>query len=616
MEIMKTKIYFQLFAVLSILAGSMSATAQELNESLTVEGDYDATVRHQERINMLPTRITGELPKASLPFASAGVPSNSAPSIFAMPATAWQSSRTFSEYKGYLDFGIGSYLNIVGSAGYRFIDNEKSIFGVMLQHNSSSLFSPFKYEWNESQSATLPDEAKRVKSDSRISFYASHDFGIGRLNADISYHYDHFNYYGVPQETVLSYGKIPAQNLNDFRLSAVWNGSVVRNSVDYKIGVAYHYFGYNQSYLTSANDGSITPYTPQKENRFTLDASISKCWKNESWLGLNFSGDYVGYTKPEHGQTYYFAKNYANFLLTPYYEFNVDNLSLHVGANIDITTDTHSTQTFSSENNFSGVHLSPDVKLGWRIGNVGLYAQALGGVELKTLAMNSHLDYYQCPQISSTMPFYSPVDARIGVNFRPFQGFTADISAVYKVTKNVPNGATYISDLTPQHSSIIMDYEYEQKNISGFSIAADLKYEYSDRLTLQFTGSYQPQDLEDGYFNGYDRPRWILDTKASVRVWDKLYVNLGYQYRGVRNLYFEEKPWTAVLSDAANYNSWGNKYRLPDIYLLNAGASYTFLSDRLTVWVQANNILGSQAGLSPYFDTEGFNVLAGFGVNF
>ena len=596
---MKRNSYLQIFSIILIFMGvSAPISAQEqLNESLVVEGDFDAKIQHQNRVGVSPARLEVVLPKPSLPFASAGVPTEEQPGFFALPVTGWKVTRSYSDYKGYVDLGIGSYLNIVGSAGYRFVDTEKFVLGAMLQHNSSSLFSPVSYVWPE-ENENLPDKATRKRSDTRLAVYGSHDFGIGKLAAEIGYHYGNFNYYGVNQNMVSNYGKIPTQHLNDLRLNIGWSAEMERYELSYNVAVNYNYFGYANGYEYDMK--TISDVKTQKENRLTLSGCVDKRIKGGSSVGINAVADMMLYSDNEE---LFQADDYANIRLAPYYRFSTNGINLLAGANIDITTTTKTLTLFKdSEPDFKGVHLSPNLRFEWVKNRFGLYAHALGGVELNTLASNYHLDYYQSSLLSSTKPVYSPIDGCVGVRLRPFKGFAADLSVAYKITNNVPLGGLFFYDL----SSLMQSFN-GNIDIKGFSFAADLKYEISDRGSVEFRGSYQPQNKGKGYFNGYDRPRWVLDTKATARVWNSLKLSVGYQYRGVRNIY-------AMQSE--NTGNGYNAIRLDDVYLLNLGVSYTLLGDRLTLWGQANNLLGSTAGLSPLFENEGFNFMLGIGLNF
>ena len=598
---MKQKYINILTSLLIVVGVNISTTTyaqQNLNETLTVEGEYDATIRRQERINTSPTKADINLPKISLPFASSGVTITESPEIFALPITGWQTTRQINNQKGYFELGIGSYLNIAANAGYLFINNEKSTLGVTLQHNSSSLFSPFEYNW-ENVATNLPDKSTRKRSDSRIALYGSLSLGSGILSADIDYHYGYFNYYGLPQQYIGQYGEIPTQQLNDFQFNAKWLDKWQKHNISYNIGLKLQHFGYRNAYGIDYTQ-TLTKTNPQKENHLTIIAGVDKKWNNRNTIGVDVNADLLFYSNRENELH---INNYTNIRLTPYYSYQFNNLNITAGANIDIISETsHLCLNKTGNNKFSGVHISPDINLGWRKSNFGIYLHALGGMELNTLASNYYLDYYQSPTINSSIPIYSPIDGRIGLTWHAFPGFSADISFAYKITNNTPLGGTYLLN-----SYIKTGQEYADINIKGFSIATDLKYKFMNRATIELSGSYQPQNCENGYFNGYDRPRWILNAKGSVNIWKSLDLSLSYQYRGVRNLYY--------LPDFTTNQEY-NSLRLDDIYLLNVGVSYRLLNNRLTIWGEANNLLNSTAGLSPLYETEGFNFMLGVGITF
>lgn len=82
-----------------------------------------------------------------------------------------------------------AWLNSTLSAGYRFIDDRNTTFGVRLQHNSTSL-------WKPEVSETMKD-TRMYRYDESIGFYGSHDFnGKGRLSGALDWHIGNFNYYG------------------------------------------------------------------------------------------------------------------------------------------------------------------------------------------------------------------------------------------------------------------------------------------------------------------------------------------------------------------------------------------------------------------------------------
>lgn len=588
--------------------------AQELNESLTVEGEYTPEINLQERINELPAKVESQVDSPDLNYSSSGVPTDFGNQIFAMPVTGWRSTREVNKQRGYVDFGMGSYLNIVGSAGYRVIDSDKTKAGIWLQHNSSTGFVVDEYDWTGySPMEYMPDKIKKYRLDSRIGLYGSHDFGVGRLSADLSYHYGRFNYYSTfpCYKNLVWNAKEPImQNLNEVVFNADWRGENEVAKLDYRLDIGYHHFGYQHFYNLSAG-----PSKAQKENHFMLGGNLFKRLERGSAIGLDIDADLLVYSDPEYLVNYHRRKDYGMLSFAPYYRFSLQDLNVNVGVKADLS--------FNARTEYSGivekyrfVHLAPQVKADWRRDWLGVYAHILGGSELNTLAANSLLDYYQNPQSPSTLPMYSPLDLRLGVNVGRFAGFSAELLFDYKILDNVAFGGLYMNFEKPYYEKNIIAFTnptVADMDIKGWRAGLKLSYQWADLLELNGMGYYALQDGEKGYFNGYDRPRWVVDANATVKPWSTLKVTLGYQYRGVRNLY----DYTlSRLNGKHEPQMTVHANRLPDIALLNLGASYRLLGDSLTVWVQANNLLSSPTALSPVMPEEGFNFLIGAGYNF
>lgn len=589
---------------LTVSASCATIAAQELNESLVVEGEYTPTVRRQDKINMLPERLRYNLSPNDLKFAGSGVTTNSENDIYALPAIGWQNSRNIDTDKGYLDFGIGSYMNITGSAGWSFLNTQQSKAGVWLQHNSSSTFSPFDYQW-DTPNEELPDKATRKLSDSKLGLYASHHFDAGTLDTQLSYRFARFNYYGVDRDIVTNYGKIPTQNLNNIDMQAEWSGKPIKNTINYSLSARYRHFSYHR-YFTPT-----TAYKTQKENHFSIAGKMLMPWDSGSNIGIDVAGDLLIYTDPETTLSFPHMEDYGMISLSPYYRFIKENLIVGVGARIDLTANAKREYIESGiTNNYSFFHISPNLRVDWKKNSVGLYIYLNGGTQLNTLASNSQLDYYQAPMLSGTIPVYSPIDMSMGVTVGQISGFSASVKFDYKISNNIPYAGCYVTRIDNHNS--FSNPANADIDIKGFRIGLTADYKYGKMLEFDASAYFSPQDKEKGYFNGYDRPEWTADANFTINPWSTLKVNLGWQLRANRTLY------DATLTPAEHHRPEVNTTYTPleDINLINIGASYALLNERLTVWVNAENILGSEVYLNPAMPQEKFNIMAGVGFTF
>lgn len=599
-------------AILALAAAAaLGANAQQLKEQINVDGRYRADIIRQDRLHVLPAAMTFDLATKPMPWSDKSVAANFTPALLPMPATGWHASRTPDRRPGYFDLGAGSWLNAVASFGYRFIDTDRSEFGVALQHNSSSLF---KYRPDTEQKQHF---STRKFYDETLALFGGHTFGdAGRLDASLRYHLGYFNYFGwIPQAAPASDTKnssiaTPTQTLNDFTARVGWTSPARTDALNYKAAVQARHFGYRALY--SPTDG--TSARGLKETDITVAGSVSMPWDNGSSVGADLTVDallYGGRGKSE------LPENYSNVALTPFYRFSRGLLNVNVGAQLDFTG-----RAGLPGERYSFFHIAPDVRLDWQSRQVGLYLHLLGGSELQTLASLAQYDYYQMPWLANTRPVYTPLDATLGFNFGPFSGFTAGIRAAFKASKKVPLRGWYMDAYTlamANAAELSMAFsDTEGANISGVSLGADLAYELGSTFAARASVSFQPQNGTTGYFNGYDRPKLTASAAIEVAPVKPLHLALDFDFRGSRAIYRRVPDPAAlpgiIIGGDAN-PSVLQAYRLPNFMQLAFSAQYDITS-AFSVRAQACNLLCRRNVLLPSTPTEGINFLVGFGVVF
>jgi len=596
MEIMKKRNIF--FAALTVAAG---LSAQELNESLRVEGEYIPEVIRQDKIYTFPKVMSTEGENVDLPFTPEGVVSNYTPGILPMPAVGWENRRSVLSKRGYLTFDAGSYLDIAGNAGYRFINEENSSAGVMLRHLSTNLF--------KAHPTGVLSDRRRYRYDETLGLYGKHLFdGAGTLSGEVWYHFGYFNYYGlaVDEGYIPTPHRFPTQALNDVGLKFSWD-SDTKSRLSYNVDAFYRYFGYRDN-----PSDFHAPLTGRRENHFRLTGGVGYSFTDFSTLGADLSADYLGYNNPSELQK---TDSYGLLTLTPHWQLHRGSLNIRLGANLDF-----SFNAGSESDRYSAFHISPDVKIDWRKQIVGLYLNAGGGTRLHTLASNYELDYYQMPDINNTLPIYSPLDLKAGVVIGPSKGITAEIHLAYRIADNIPCGGWYMAAISPGFTipGIPAGYTFNplsggRYDLKGFSVGARLKVEAGKYVELEGSGSYQPQNGTEGYFNGYDRPRWLVDAGITAKPIQNLRLTLSYEYRGVRTIYTSLSPdITAAIHEPESILCG---LRLPDVTNLNFGAVWR-ITDAFSVRIQARNLLCRKVQILPNQKEEGLRLMAGFGLLF
>lgn len=614
------------------LALTALPAAAQFNQSISVEGKYVPEIFRLDRINTFPKAVKFNLETTPLAYDATGVPTAFAPRLLPLPATGWNDTRQWNRKRGYLELGAGSWLNSTLSAGYRFIDNQHTTLGLRLQHNSTSL-------WKPNVSERMAD-TRQKRYDEAIGIYGSHDFsGKGKLSAALNWHLGYFNYYGYNplwdnnQAEIIADGKdspaAPTQTLNDVAFRVGWQAPMNPDKVFWAVEAGLRYFGYRAYYAPGVYMGAPDGTLPNlrngvgaREYDVNLNGQFIQPLSAKSSIGLDVNMDAIinGNRRGMAGGMY--APNvddYAILTLTPYYRFSRERLNVRIGADIDLAFNAG-----PEENRYNFLHVAPDVRVDYQAGPAALYIHLLGGSRLNTLAANYERDYYQLPGISSSKPVYTPLDGSLGASFGPFSGFSAGIDFAFRVTRGEYLGGWYQSylnnynmipeGLPTEIQGSPLRYNFARTgttNLHGFSLGAHLAYDLGNILKLKASGSYQQQNGSRGYFNGYDRPRWLADISAETNPWNTLKFKLSYQYRGVRNIYTDAIYSSAMMANEQTLAGM----RLPDICYLNFGISYGF-TDSFTIWGQADNLLNRHDALLPSLPQQGIRLALGLSLLF
>lgn len=636
--------------ILSSLSLCALPGAAQLHENISVDGKYVPEVIRVERINAFPRALSQTLATTPIGYESKGVAASFSPSLVTLPATGWRASREISSNPGYLELGVGSWLNSTLSAGYRFVDTESTLFGVRLQHNSTSLWKPNIYTLTD-------DKVKQYRYDESVGLYASHLFkGCGRLDAALDYHLGSFNYYGLlPLPTDAN---APGQTVNDVAMRLKWKSLIhPSTNLEWNAGVRLRHFAYRHMLRMEADpiqsslplSSYYASWKGGRETNVSFEGSVRMPWDNGSSIGLDALIDIVAvphlfsYTAQDYDDLYYTPglnsvpprvttidgeaisgetggnHNYGVVTLTPYYRFSKGLLDIRLGADVDLAFNAG-----EKGERYPFLHIAPDVNIALQTGQVGLYLNATGGTTLNTLAHLHQLDYYAMPALSTTRPTHTPLDASFGVNLGPFSGFSLGLKAAYRIQRNVPLGGWYQAWLMngplpvegmKDMAQDAMTMHYVNRdgiNLHGGSVSARVAYEYGRKFSVSAEGSYQPQDGKKGYFNGYDRARVTARFNLAVRPVDQLQLGLGYDYRGVRKIYTEAYNLPTEGTTIINGNGTVSYpyLRLPDLTLLNFSASWDF-TPKFGVWLQADNLLNRYDEVLPYQPTQGIVVVAG-----
>lgn len=609
---------FVCICTLSIMG--LGGYAQELNKEITLEKDFVPVEKKATKKNALPVVIQpakNETP-TTLKYSDWAQPTAVATSIPTMLPYGYRTSHIFSDKRGYFDFGVGTQLNIAGSAGYRLIDKPETQLGVWLQHTST---------WSGKNTTTFIRDGEKLKqkyNDNVVGLDFSHQFSKGLLDAGASVHFDKFNYYGglnrvwnsewdlggiVPIDNSYNWDD-EKQSFLDIALRGKWQSriNIADRDFDYYVGMRFNHAGYSKSFTTE--------YDGAKENHITANVGASYQLSGAAGLGADVAVDYLN-RKYKSEWNDRVADDMTMITLHPYYSYVGERASASLGVNLNF-----------SFNDGAAIRVAPNVKIDYKfVDGAALYAVAQGGKRLNTLSSMAAVNRYSDP-LGGYGNTFVPIDAEAGFKIGPFRGFSLKLYGGYGIFKNdqlvvLPynlfagpeSGNLMYHNAFYYHNPHIMLSEnqffapvyYRGLNTRGMKFGAELNYKYRSLAELDVKAVFAPQskDLDGKYIKGYtlglDRAKTVVNVDLKVNPLRALTVNVGFDYRGGRyniNDYYMEYSFAEWHDDGSQID---NRYQfassgtfdLADVLNLRAGASYRF-DKTLTLWVQASNLLNKQ----------------------
>lgn len=323
---MKSPVSIARYAASAMLLWATGASAQ-FDQTISVDGRYVPEYIGREKIGMFPRPERFSINAGSLDFDRTGVVAAFPPQPLPLEATGWRTSRLEAS-RGYIDAGLGSWLNSTLSFGYTIIDDSDISAGVRFQHNSTSLWNPEMFDGSD---------VCRQRYDERIGFRFADRFDAGTLSADAGYHFGRFNYYGVIPSDGQSIPETSEdrglwQTLNDVDARVRWDSPASSSrQVGYYAGAGARYFGWNRIYTVDAS--TLKGYGGVGETNISLLAGLDWNYR-KSAIGLDVTGNYLIYGKSEDSDCPY---NYGAMSFTPWYRLNLDHFRMKLGIRADLT---------------------------------------------------------------------------------------------------------------------------------------------------------------------------------------------------------------------------------------------------------------------------------------
>lgn len=575
---------FCISAILSAMA--LTAVAEDpLTKEIVVEKDYIPVEQKANKVSSSAQTIKLKREAGEINFSDWNSPVETGNGICTMSPYGYRTSRTFSSHRGYLDASAGSFLNINASAGFRIVDGERTKLNLWLQHNSTwGMDNPYTLITPSSSSELTTIDYEQKFINDVVGLDLINSFRDGRLTIGANYHFARLNY--LNQEVD---GPEWFNNINEVHANVGYEGGLAERRTIYEIGADINHFG-----------NSVAQYYGLKSSDWHLrfNAGISQPFGDENRIGIDMLGEYLSSESEVDAQhaadVPTFSNSRGKLRFTPFYTYAGERMNFRLGANLDVS--------FSDG---TILRVSPDASFGYTFTpGFAFFAEARGGKDFNTFSRMFALNRYTfAAPAEAFCSSYTVADAKAGFKIGPFSGFNATLNAGWgKVcdaimpTCDVFGGSRWNIPGTP----------YYNDDLAGFWFGGRLSYDYSDVVSVAVEGRYSKQDSHDDYAFGIDRPEYIVNASLKVRPIRPLSIGVAYEYRGGRQL------WHGM--EVNGMPMWYSE-ELGNVNNLSASARYDF-SEKLAVTINANNILGHEWEMAPFYSAQKFGIMGGVSLKF
>ncbi|MBR5101654.1 MAG: ADP-ribosylglycohydrolase family protein, partial [Muribaculaceae bacterium] len=414
--------------IIATLALTASLNAQELKQEITLDKDFVPVEKKATKKNTLPdaTPIT-TTGNSKISFSEWAVPTKLNADFPVMMPYGYRTSHMFSTKRGYVDFGLGTQLNMTANVGYRVIDEANSSLSLWTQHSST---------WNGKNTSPvmkgLSDVLKQKFNDNIFGADFKQAFDKGDLDLGAWIRLDNFNYYGTKPLTPTIEGLVlydPAswnyinekdQTFIAFNAHGTWDSkaTISDHDISYNISAGYDYAGYNRSVFQQ--------YKGIKEHSLNLRGLATFMIDDDMSFGADARFDYVNRNTPSTtADSLPIKRDYGVITLAPFYNYDNGKVNAELGVIVNF-----------SMGDGAAIRLAPNALVSANVtSGLTLYANATGGKTLNTTAKMAQENRYFDP-MGHYKNSYTAVDAEAGAKIGPFKGFSMKLFAGYGIFKH------------------------------------------------------------------------------------------------------------------------------------------------------------------------------------
>lgn len=588
-------------ALLLMVCSAFALQAQELKKDVEIRYQETPELRNMTKLQVDPTISLPAVTSTTLPYSTGGVDITIPSSITTLEPAPYADTIYTSPYRGYAAIGFMPRFNLGASAGYKFLDTDRTRLNGWLQYDGTAYRGVSDYAAQGSETTPTSHIIRRNTATVGVNLHQAAgkesfiDFGA-------DYTFARFNNHLVDRWV--------NQNINRLNLSGQW--FMTHGKMSYGIGAAFSRFAPTNSWGYSCLDGDLESSVQQpeahqapatRESRYDFAGFISAGLTAGSSLSFNVQYSHQGYNHNsipfiempamlEHLAT----PDHSTLRIAPAYRLHKGQIDLNLGLNLDLTFNQGKT-----------VHIAPAAQATWTPGDiVKVYIKANGGQYLNTLSSLYERSPYPVP-FGAWRNSQVALDAEVGVTVGSWKGFFAELSVSYA---RANDWLMAINTTDPTNLATT----YAPVDMIGYKLHAALGYNFRNIVSLKGSIDMAPQDYDRGYYQWADRAKMVANVDLTIHPIKNLDLNIGWEYRGKRAVSYLER-YTVVPDAAPVYITATDLSSLGSVSNLKAGALY-HISDRWSVFLTGDNLLGHDYYLIGNIPGQGRTGLAGVTYKF
>ncbi|PRY47284.1 hypothetical protein CLV58_101352 [Spirosoma oryzae] len=411
------------------------------------------------------------------------------------------------------------------------------------------------------------DGKNSAQADTRVKLTGKYLTDAFKLQADLGYDRNAYNFYGYSREYVAQSTFNPdliKQQLNTVSLRLGIENAKSENAIDYSLRTGI-------TNLRDRFNASEFDWGTNVNSSLGISDNIVALLSADAYLTQRSDGSIVD--------------NRNLFRIKPTFKYTSPLLTVTAGVNVANQTDKrlgiNDTRAFPVLN----IDLVP-------VSTIHFFAGVDGDINRNTLRTLLSENKWLAPQVLlantvKSLDIYGGSKGDLGGGF----GYEGKVSfARYR------NFATFNNSL-PDSSKFFVLYDGGVSRV--LTISAQLGYNLKDRFRSSLKGEFFSYGL-DRLEAAWGRPRIAATWTNSYTLNKKLFVTADlYYYEGIQN---------------KNFTS-GQTFTLKPIYDANLKIDY-FLGEQISAFVSINNIIGQNYQRYLYYQSMGLNFLGGISYSF